>query len=360
MKSLKQKITFISLTDAPNGAENVLHMMANAVEGEMIFLKKQPFSGLKVSENIGKTYLSKQSLFTGFAKLVPLLRQYTRDDVLMSTHPYLNAFLGFLKRIGYLRPKLIVRECTSVFTRFTGVKKSIYKIIYKMGYPAVDLVVCQTALMKEQLLIHNPFLAKVKVLVQPNPIDFNKIVAKSNQPLINGDAKLDFICSAGRLIPEKGFPVLIEAFKLIKAAHPQLKLLLLGEGKERALLTQIIAENNLTASVFLKGQIDNPAPYFKQAKLCVVSSIKEGFPNVLLEMMSVNNAVVSTLCAGGISEIPAIAKVEVNNAKALASAMHETLQKQAAGTSNIATQYLYGRRPEVFAQSILSALSLRN
>lgn len=356
MKTLKQKITFISLTDAPNGAENVLHMMANAVEGDMVFLKKQPFSGLKVSENIGKTYLSERSLFNGFAKLLPLLRQFSRDDVLMSTHPYLNAFLGFLKRIGYLRSKLIVRECTSVFTRFQGMKKRIYEIIYRMGYPAVDLVVCQTGLMKEQLLLHNPFLAKVKVLVQPNPIDFNKIVAKSNQPLINGDAKLDFICSAGRLIPEKGFPVLIEAFKLIKAGHPQLKLLLLGEGKERELLTRIIAENDLTGSVLLKGQIDNPAPYFKQAKLCVVSSIKEGFPNVLLEMMSVNNAVVTTLCAGGINEIPAIAKVEVNDAKALAHAMNETLQKPQTESGNIATQYLYGRRPEVFAQSILSAL----
>ncbi|KIA95965.1 hypothetical protein OC25_05340 [Pedobacter kyungheensis] len=356
MKTLKQKITFISLTDAPNGAENVLHMMANAVEGDMVFLKKQPFSGLKVSENIGKTYLSKQSLISGFAKLVPQLRQFGRDDILMSTHPYLNAFLGFLKRIGYLRSKLIVRECTSVFTRFRGMKKRIYEIIYRMGYPAVDLVVCQTTLMQEQLLLHNPFLAKVKVLVQPNPIDFNKIVAKSNQPLINGDAKLDFICSAGRLIPEKGFPVLIEAFKLIKAEHPQLKLLLLGEGKERELLTKIITENDLTGSVFLKGQIDNPAPYFKQAKLCVVSSIKEGFPNVLLEMMSVNNAVVSTLCAGGISEIPAIAKVAVNDAKALASAMNETLQQPQTENTAIATQYLYGRRPEVFAQSILNAL----
>lgn len=360
METLKQKIIFISLTDAPNGAENVLLMMANAVDGEMYFLKKQPFSGLKIAENITRTYLSDKSIFLGFVKLVPLLRNYKKQDVLMSTHPYLNAFLGFLKRIGYLRAQLIVRECTSVFTRFTGIKKSIYKIIYRMGYPAVDLVVCQTVLMKEQLLMHNPFLSKVKVLVQPNPIDFNKIVAKSNQPLINGDAKLDFICSAGRLIPEKGFPILIAAFKLVKEDHPNLKLILLGEGKERDLLTRIIAENNLTDAVFLKGQIDNPSPYFKQAKLCVVSSIKEGFPNVLLEMMSVNTAVVSTLCAGGINEIPAIAKVEVNNVKALATAINKTLEQKQTQTNQITVQYLYSRRPEVFTQSILSALRQPN
>ncbi|KQM69543.1 hypothetical protein ASE74_06030 [Pedobacter sp. Leaf216] len=355
-----QKIILISLTDAPNGAENVLLMMANAAGGEMYFLKKHPFSGLKISEQITKRYLSKHTIFWGFIKLTPMLRKFKKDDVVMSTHPYLNAFLGFLKRIGYLKSKLIVRECTSVFTRFTGIKKSIYKIIYRMGYPAVNLVVCQTELMKIQLLEHNRFLVAGKVLVQPNPVDFDKIISKSTQPLINGDAKLEFICSAGRLIPEKGFPVLIRAFKLLKQAHPEMKLLLLGEGKERAVLTSIIKENNLADSVFLKGQIDNPVPYFKQAKLCVVSSIKEGFPNVLLEMMSVNNAVVATLCAGGINEIPAIAKVEVNNVEALAEAMGKTLKGQANHNAEITMQYLYGRKPEIFAQSILSALKQQN
>ncbi|MGM9475678.1 glycosyltransferase [Pedobacter sp. GSP4] len=357
MNTPQQKIIFISLTDAPNGAENVLFMMAKAVNGEMVFLKKQRFSGLKVSENITKRYLSRKSIFWGFVKLVPLLRNYKRGDIVMSTHPYLNAFLGFLKRMGYVRSKLIVRECTSVFTRFTGMKKRIYSLIYRMGYPGVNLVVCQTALMKQQLLEHNAFLAKMNVLVQPNPVDINHIISQSVKPLVNGDAKLDFICSAGRLIPEKGFPILIEAFKMIKQDHPQLKLLLLGEGKERGQLTTMIAANNLTDSVFLKGQIDNPAPYFKQAKLCVVSSIKEGFPNVLLEMMSVNSAVVSTLCAGGIADIPAIAKVEVNNAKALAAAMHQTLNNKTNSDTAIAQQYLYNRRPEIFAQSILSALN---
>jgi glycosyltransferase involved in cell wall biosynthesis len=360
MNTPQQKKIFISLTDAPNGAENVLLMMATAVIGEMFFLKKHTFSGLKVSEAISKRYLSKKTIFWGFVKLVPLIRKYKKEDVIMSTHPYLNAFLGFLKRIGYLRSKLIVRECTSVFTRFTGIKRRIYKIIYRMGYPAVDLVVCQTELMKKQLLENNKFLSESKVLVQPNPIDFNKIIAKSAQPLINGDAKLDFICSAGRLIPEKGFPVLIKAFKMIQKEHPKLKLLLLGEGKDRDLLTNIIQENNLSDSVFLKGQIDNPAPYFKQAKLCVVSSIKEGFPNVLLEMMSVNNAVVSTLCAGGINEIPAIAKVEVNNVEALAEAMSKTLKHKQNQSAEITMQYLYGRRPEIFAQSILNALQQQN
>ncbi|MBB6235785.1 glycosyltransferase involved in cell wall biosynthesis [Pedobacter sp. AK013] len=360
MTTRERRMIFISLTDAPNGAENVLLMMATQVNGEMYFLKKHAFNGLKISDGIFKRYLSKKTILWGLVKMILLLRKYKKDDVVMSTHPYLNAFFGFLKRIGYLRPKLIVRECTSVFTRFTGIKKHIYQIIYSLGYPAVDLVVCQTTLMKIQLLDHNKFLSKQNILVQPNPIDFNKIIAKSGQPLINGDAKLDFICSAGRLIPEKGFPILIKAFKLIQHEHPKLKLFLLGEGKEKASLINTIQENSLSDSVFLKGQIDNPAPYFKQAKLCVVSSIKEGFPNVLLEMMSVNSAVVSTLCAGGISEIPSIGKVEVNNVEALAKAMSEKLKDNQHQDPETAMEYLYTRRPEIFAQSILNALYKQN
>jgi len=360
MNSNSKRILFISLTDAPNGAENVLLTMALAVRGQMFFLKKNALSNLDVPGHIYKTYLSHRSIFRGFLKLLPKLRKYKKDDIVMSTHPYLNALLGFLKRIGYLKSKLIVRECTSVFTRFTGLKKNTYKLIYRMGYPGVNLIVCQTELMKAQLLDHNTFIPTKKIHVQPNPVDFRKVISKSVQPLISSDAKLDFICSAGRLIPEKGFPILIQAFKIIQQQHPKLKLLLLGEGKDREFLSNLIKENNLTNAVILKGQVDNPVPYFKHARLCVISSIKEGFPNVLLEMMIVNTLVVSTLCAGGISDIPSITKVEVNNVNALADAIQAALSDKNHQNKEIVTEYLNKRTPEIFAQSILAALKNQN
>lgn len=354
-----KKILFISLTDAPNGAENVLLTMAKEVGNEIWFLKRNQGANLKIPDHLTACYLSEVSIASGFARMIPKLRSFS-PDLIMSTHPYLNAFLGFLKRLGYLHTKLIARECTSVFTRFTGLKKKVYRLIYRLGYPSIDLLVCQTELMKKQLLDHNRFIPDKKVLVQPNPIDFIKIMAGAEKPLINGDARLEFICSAGRLIPEKGFPILIEAFKSIKSEYPHLKLLLLGEGKERISLTTLIEANGLTGEVILKGQVDNPAPYFKHAKVCVVSSIKEGFPNVLLEMMAVNQSVVSTLCAGGIEEIPGIHKIEVNNVAALSNAIKQTLAATKAADVKVMHHYLAQRKPEIFAHSILNALNNLN
>lgn len=66
MSITNKKMIFISLTDAPNGAENVLLMMATAVNGEIYFLKKHAFTGLKISEGISKRYLSRKTIFWGF------------------------------------------------------------------------------------------------------------------------------------------------------------------------------------------------------------------------------------------------------------------------------------------------------
>ena len=355
MKANITKIYYILLTDAPGGAENVILMMAKNREGKLIFARSNPIS-LNIPENLETKYLSRNSILLGLIKLIPILGKLKKDEIVMSTHPYLNAILGITKRIGYLKTQLIVRECTSVFSRFSGIKKLIYLLIYRLGYPAADLVVCQTELMKEQFLEHNSFIDQRRVLVQPNPVDLKRLKTLSQQSLSDNEKQTEFICTAGRLIPEKGFDILIQAFKIVREENPNLELLILGEGPERNKLNALIENNNLQNAVILKGHISNPAPYFKNAKICVVSSIKEGFPNVLLEMMSLNNAVISTLCAGGISSIPNITKVEVNNIKALANAIKNELLIIHKSDFNSNLDYLEKRSPAIFTTSILNAL----
>lgn len=351
----KKEISLISLTDKPSGAENVLLKMAINVNGKLIFIAKSKDIHLDIPDDLSKVYISR-NIYIGMLKLIPLLGKLKKDEIVMSTHPYLNAYLGFFKRIGYLKSQLIARECTSVFTRFSGVKKLAYQIIYEVGYPAVDLVICQTDIMKTQLMDHNAFLDSTRVIVQPNPVDFDKMILLGNEPFVEDDVNTEFICTAGRLIPEKGFDVLIKAFKILHKSYPNLKLYILGEGKERQVLNQLIENYKLENSVILKGHISNPAPYFKNAKLCVVSSIKEGFPNVLLEMMALNPVIVSTLCAGGIASIPNITTVEVNNSEALAAAMQNTLINNQF-ESNPHVDFLLERSPKNFAESTLRALA---
>jgi glycosyltransferase involved in cell wall biosynthesis len=351
-----KNVLFVSMSDTANGAEKVLLMSANVLTAPIIFLTRVSHGGLNLGEDQPVKYAADKSMVIGFIKLVKLLAPYRTGFIIISTHAYLNAYLGFLKRLGFIRSKLIVRESTSVFTRFSGLKKWSYQLAYYLGYPAVDLVVCQTDLMKRQFAENMPFIDKRIITVQENPVDLAQLITRAGKNINDDEANGDFICAAGRLIPEKGFSILINAFNRVAGQYPNLKLLIFGDGPEKQTIEDLIENLKLQGRVVLKGWNENPLPYFKKARVCVVSSVKEGFPNVLLEMMAVNPAVVSTLCAGGIETIPGIEKVEVNHIDALAGAIDKALEKNGAAAKQTVEKYLRKRSPELFIGSLLNAL----
>lgn len=352
------RLLFVSMSDTAGGAEKVLCMIAAVSDSPLIFVKHMPNSRLVIPDFLKVRYLTKKSMLIGFFKLVKALYPYRKEYTIVSTHPYVNSYLGILKRIGYIKSDLVVRECTSIFSRYTGIKKLSYQIAYRLGYPGTSLIVCQTEIMRNQLLEHNPFISKSKVIVKENPVDLDFILEKGEEPIMGNVADSDFICSAGRLISEKGFPILIQAFANISDRYPDLKLLILGEGSERNNLDKLVKEAGLEGRIVLKGHINNPIPYFKKAKICVIASIKEGFPNVLLEMMAVSpSSVISTLCAGGIEDIPAIVKVQVNDANALATAIDSVLY---SGDKNkVERRYFKHRTPRNYIDSILKETKRR-
>jgi len=110
-----------------------------------------------------------------------------------------------------------------------------------------------------------------------------------------------FILSVGRLDRQKGFDLLIQAFSKLQIAD--LDLLISGEGDERVNLENQIKELNLNDRVKLIGYQKNLQDYYRQAELFVLSSRNEGYPNVLVEAMSLGCACVATDCEFGPSDI---------------------------------------------------------
>lgn len=355
MPKMMPRLLFVSITDQANGAENILLQAARASNANLIFLKKVESGGLNIPDDLHAEYMGTGSIASGFFRLIKGLRHYRSDYIVFSTHPYLNAYLGLLKRIGYLKSKLIVRECSSVLTRYSGLKKWSYKLAYWLGYPGVNLVVCQTRNMRDTFVQHLPYIDEQRVIIQKNPIDIEQNLIKGEASLPLADATAEFICAAGRLIPEKGFDILIMAFDEIKASRPNLRLFIFGEGPEQASLEKLISELKLEDRVILKGWVANPMPYFKRAKACVVSSIKEGFPNVLLQMLILNPVVISTNCAGGIDEIPGIYLAEADNVNSLTTTINIALSTNNPN-KDLIMQYVEDRTPEIFIKSILNAL----
>jgi glycosyltransferase involved in cell wall biosynthesis len=110
------------------------------------------------------------------------------------------------------------------------------------------------------------------------------------------------ILSVGRLSAEKDYPTLLRAFALLQNQVPA-RLILLGEGGQRAGLERLASELGIGATVSLPGFVRNPFAYMARARVFVLSSLFEGFGNVLVEALACGCQVVSTHCPGGPGEI---------------------------------------------------------
>ncbi|HEY6964473.1 MAG TPA: glycosyltransferase [Erythrobacter sp.] len=107
------------------------------------------------------------------------------------------------------------------------------------------------------------------------------------------------VIAAGSLAPWKGFADLIRAMALV----PEARLLILGEGPERAALEALVTELGLENRVRLPGRVDNPLRYFARARVSALSSHVEGMPNVLVEAMMCGCTPVATDCPTGPREL---------------------------------------------------------
>ena len=101
------------------------------------------------------------------------------------------------------------------------------------------------------------------------------------------------VLAAGRLTPQKGYDMLLQAWPAVAAEHPDWRLRICGDGKDRELLERLIGEAGVGDSVSLEGPARELASDMEQSSVFVLSSRHEGLPLVLLEAMSKGMAVVS-------------------------------------------------------------------
>ncbi len=100
--------------------------------------------------------------------------------------------------------------------------------------------------------------------------------------------------TVARLCMEKDHPTMLRAFALIHAKHPESRLLIVGDGSERAKTEHLIKELQLTEYVHITGKSLNIAERLRSMDVFVMSSEHEGLPMVILEAMSCKVPVIST------------------------------------------------------------------
>ena len=191
------------------------------------------------------------------------------------------------------------------FSLTFGEKLSADKIEkYKKQYKKYDkiLAICDT--MRDEF-VEILGMDKNKVELVYNPIDLEAIRKKAENIDKNHEnyLKQDYFLQVSRLTEQKQPEHLVDIYYKLKQRGIKEKLYFIGNGEKVELIKQKIKEYKLEDDVILLGQIENPYPFFKNAKLFVHAGKYEGLPTVLLESLAFGTPVVAYDCPTGPKDI---------------------------------------------------------
>lgn len=249
----------------------------------------------------------KKSLVSFLYNIFSMSRQFDYDYV-FSSHTHINGLLSLFLKLRVLKCRyLISRESTFIFDRFFGFKRMVFYFLYRFFYGSQSLLICQTEGMKHSLLRNLNFSPVKNIKVIGNPVDLNYISERAQGGAVSLVDSSIKIVSCGRLVPVKAFDVLIEAYAKSLTFFSNTHLYIIGDGVEHERLRLLINSLDLNERVTMLGRLENPMPWFAIADIGIVSSEREGFPNVLIEMMaSGTKRVITTPCSDGVFGIPGV------------------------------------------------------
>lgn len=206
------------------------------------------------------------------------------DDVLVSTRPGLNLAAA---RLAPARTVRVGQEHMYLDNHPPRLRRHIAR-----GYRRLDAV---SALTERDAAAYRDLLGdSTRVVRMPNAAPLTDLRSR-------GTAKV--VVTAGRLVRQKGFDLLVDAWVPVAAQHPDWELHVYGAGPERDALADQVRRLGLTGRVQLRGYTEDLLARMADASAYVLSSRSEGFPLVLLEAMAVGLPVVSFDCRNGPADL---------------------------------------------------------
>ncbi len=184
--------------------------------------------------------------------------------------------------------RLLVKKADLIVCCSRDIEKSV-KIKYKFNNTAVLYNLYDADTIRKEAAASDPPL--------PFSEELKEVGSLQQEP-----GQLRYLVSMGRDDPMKGFWHMIKAFKLVHDQIPEARLILMGAGtfqKYKTLAEQL----KITDAIYFAGMRRDPYALLKYGEVYLLTSANEGFPNALVEAMTLSLAPVSTNCLTGPAEI---------------------------------------------------------
>lgn len=319
------------------GAERVVMSLANGfaaqgIKTDLVLAQAAgPYLG-NVSHNVRIIDLGAARVLLSLPGLTHYLRRH-RPQAMLSAMSHANVVAVWARQCSKVEMRLVVSERNTPSNSLKGpplARARYLPFLMRGTYPKADSVVAISHGVADDLA-NVTGLARDRITVIYNPAFFENLTAKAQERFTHPWFALGappVIIAAGRLTAQKDFPTLIRAFALVRK-NRHYRMVILGDGKERQALEDMIQHLGLATDVLMPGFQANPLVWMRHASLFVLSSAWEGFGNVLVEAMACGTPVVSTDCPSGPAEILEGGRwgrlVPVGDPVALAVAIEATL-----------------------------------
>lgn len=250
-----------------------------------------------------------------------------RPQAVLAMGTQSNLAVLWARELAGLATRVVLCECTTLSTAASRSRRRFrraYPMLVARHYAAADAIVAVSQAVAEDLAACT-WLPRSAITVIPNWVTTEVAAARDPAPdhpwFADG---VPLVLAVGRLHWQKDFATLVRAFALLRRRRPA-RLVVLGEGPERGYLQRLAEASGVAADVEFTGFVANPFVWMARAAVLAVTSVSEGFGNVIVEALACGLPVVATDCPGGPREILDGGRygtlVPVGDAAALAEAM---------------------------------------
>jgi len=219
--------------------------------------------------------------------------------IFLSNQNFANIISFFITfKLSWVKLCLIERNHLDEFKYNKSFKNFLIKILIKFLYKYADKVIG----ISKKLSLDLKEFAKVNVQTIYNPAFDKDIYKLSKKNIFLKKTTQKIILNIARLEKQKDHITLLRGFKESLKIIDSF-LIIIGYGSQKKNILKFIKENNLKERVKLLDKVSNPYPYYKKANLFILTSLYEGFGNVLAEAAMFGVPIISTDCNSGPREI---------------------------------------------------------